>query len=208
MDKWFVEVVKPKLKGKAFMVRYADDLLICCEREDDAHRLMEVLPRRFGRYGLKLHPDKTRLVPFCSPRRLGGDREQAGSFDFLGFTHYWGRTLRGTFVITQKTMDKRFTGGLKRLREWFSAVLHVPIQEQHKKLCEKLRGHYGYYGITGNSRSIGRFLHEAKRSWFYWLRRRGQKRRGTWNWFKQLLSRHPLPLPRITRPITIRIAKP
>ena len=208
MDKWFVEVAKPRLKGRASMVRYADDLLICCEREEDARRLMDVLPKRFERFGLKLHPEKTRLVPFRSPSPWRPVNPQPGSFDFLGFTHYWGRTLRGTYVIMRKTAQKRFSGALKRMKEWFREVLHFPIPEQHKKLCEKLRGHYGYYGITGNFRSIQRFQHETGRHWFYWLRRRGQKRKGTWEWFAGLLKRCPLPSPKIVRPITVRIAKP
>src|SRR3954449_10545584 len=162
LDEWFETEVRPRLKGEAFLIRYADDLVIGVSREDDARRIMDVLPKRMGKYGLTVHPEKTRLVRFPPPdtddsEPTGRESSAPRTFDFLGFTHYWGRSLRGAWVVKRKTAKGRLKRALAALSEWCRKHLHLPIKEQHQKLSQKLRGHYGYYGITGNSSSLKDF---------------------------------------------------
>ena len=183
LDRWFEEVVKPRLRGKAFVVRYADDFVIAFEHESDARRVYEVLPKRFGKYGLTLHPEKTQLVRFCRPllssigKGIDAKRGRPGRFDLLGFTHFWSRSRRGFWVIRRKTSATRFNRGLKRVFEWCRLNRHLPIAEQHKHLSRKLQGHYGYYGITGNSHALSGFRYLVHRTWRRWLIRRSQRAR-------------------------------
>jgi RNA-directed DNA polymerase len=211
LDKWFEGEVKPRLKGRAFLVRYADDFVIGFSLEEDARRVMEVLPKRFGKYGLTLHPEKTRLVPF-KPTRGSEDHggkggTGPGSFDLLGFTHYWAKSRRGIWVIRQKTARSRFGRALKRVAEWCRLVRHRPVSEQHRDLGRKLRGHYGYYGITGNSEALGRFRHEVSKVWRKWLARRSQRKK-SWDHFNRLLERFPLPAAIAVHSTLRRAAKP
>lgn len=205
MDQWFEAEVIPRLKGRAFLVRYADDLTIGLASEEDARRVMEVLPKRFGRYGLALHPEKTRLVNFQRPSSGGSAGDRPGTFDFLGFTHYWARSRKGHQVVKQKTASNRLTRALKAISQWCRKNLHQPIAKQHEALSRKLRGHYGYFGITGNSRAINSFSHEVPRIWKKWLNRRSQRAKRNWEWFKQMLQRYPLP-PAIMVRSTLRYA--
>lgn len=197
VDRWFEEVVRPRLQGRASLIRYADDMVFVFASERDARRVVEVLPKRFERFGLRLHPEKTRLLDFRRP--CGKDRSPRvpGSFDFLGFTHYWGRSRRGNHVIQRKTATKRLSRALTSLREWCRKNRHRPVEWQQQKLRQKLQGHYAYYGITGNFRSLGSLYWEAHRIWRYWLNRRSQRARMVWEKFNLLLKRHPLPRPRI-----------
>lgn len=202
LDVWFEQEVKPRLHGEATLVRYADDFVIVFEWEADARRVMEVLPKRFGKYGLTLHPDKTRLVKFTRPRPAGGkddDDNGSGSFDFLGLTHHWGRSRKGTMVVRQKTMRSRFTRSLTRIREWCRYNRHRPIAEQRQLLAMKLLGHYGYYGVTGNYEALRRFAEEVKRVWHKWLARRSQRANSRWDHFQRILHRYPLPAPKLRR---------
>lgn len=198
LDEWFEATVKPRLHGQAFMVRYADDLVIGFAREDDARRVLEVLPKRAAKYGLTVHPEKTRLVYF-RPRR-NPTQEEPGSFDFLGFTHLWSRSLKGSWVIKRKTASSRFTRALQRVAKWCREMRHkLTVREQHVELSRKLRGHYGYYGITGNSQALARFLFEVTRVWRKWLDRRSQRKSMPWHRLAALLRKHPLPPPRVLR---------
>jgi group II intron reverse transcriptase/maturase len=194
LDKWFEDEVVPHLRGRAFLVRYADDFVIGFKREDDARRVMEVLPKRFGKYGLTLHPTKTRLIPFSRPGKGGPGAPSPGGFDFLGFTHHWAKGRRGNWAIKRKTAKGRFSRGLRRIAEWCRGHRHRPIKEQHRTLTWKLRGHFSYFGITGNSGALRHFRHEAERIWQKWLARRSQ-RGMTWEKFYALLGRYPLPPP-------------
>jgi RNA-directed DNA polymerase len=197
LDKWFEQDVKPRLKGTGFLVRYADDAVLGFSCEEDARRVLAVLPKRFERYGLTLHPDKTRLVRFQSPNRGDHDREGDGrpeTFDFLGFTHYWGRTRRGLWSIKQRTARNRFGRALQRVSEWCRRFRHEPLGAQHTALSRKLHGHYGYYGITGNSAALARFRYEVQRVWRSWLARRSQQPM-TWARFNALMKRFVLPPP-------------
>jgi RNA-directed DNA polymerase len=201
LDVWFADVVKPRLKGRAFLVRYADDLVMGFTCEEDARRVLDVLPKRFGKYGLTIHPDKTRLVPFVRPpsRPASAGVSQApapGSFDFLGFTHYWSRSKKGNWVVKRKTAGSRFHRAVRRIAEWCRLNRHRPMAEQHETLAQKLRGHFAYYGIIGNLLCLQRFRYEVLRVWRTWLSRR--RRRGTWPWARlhEWLRRVPLPWPR------------
>jgi len=165
LDVWFECVVKPRLGGRAFLVRYADDFLIGFSDELDARRVMTVLPKRFEKYGLALHPKKTRLLRFHPP----GRGVESGSFDLLGFTHHWARSRKGYWVIKQRTAKERFQRSLRAIADWCRTYRHRPLQEQCAKLSAKLRGHYGYFGITGNSMALQRFRYCVQRIWQKWL---------------------------------------
>lgn len=201
LDLWFEQEVKPRLKGRAFLVRYADDFVMGFACEQDARRVLDVLPKRFGKYGLTIHPDKTRLVPFVRPADRpapAGSRSvpSPGSFDFLGFTHYWGRSKQGRWVVKRKTAGSRLDRAIRRIAEWCRLNRHLPFEEQYQTLSQKLRGHYAYYGgLIGNLRCLQNFRYEVMRLWRKWLSRR--KRRGRWSWarFNGLLKRFKLPWP-------------
>src|SRR2546425_565882 len=147
LDTWFEKHVKPRLQGRCFMIRFADDAVMVFSEERDARRTLDVLPQRLGQYGLTLHPTKTRLLHFRSP--LAGSDQPRGtgkqSFDFLGFTHHWARSRRGSWVVKRKTASSRFSRALKRASEWFRKVRHQPVAWQHEQLVRKLRGHDNYY---------------------------------------------------------------
>jgi len=204
LDTWFHKDVLPRLRGRAFMARYADDFVLAFSNERDARRVLAVLPKRFERFGLTIHPEKTRLVRFLhpAPSRPDDDREPGAklpeSFDFLGFTHHWARSRRGFWVIKRKTSKKRFTRGLRALAQWCRSNKHRPTREQHAILSAKLRGHYQYYGVTGNYASLSRFLWLVERAWRSALSRRSQKARLTWERFSaRVLRRFPLPRPHL-----------
>jgi RNA-directed DNA polymerase len=200
LDVWFEQEVKPRLKGRAFLVRYADDFVMGFACEGDARRVLGVLPKRFGKYGLTLHPEKTRLVRFSRPGR-GPTQAQApkgpapGSFDFLGFTHFWSRSKKGNWVVKRKAARGRFRRAVGEIAAWCRRNLHRPIREQHRALQQKLRGHYQYYGVAGNGRGLWLFLERLQEVWQKWLSRRGGKKGRNWEWFKHLLQRLPLPRP-------------
>jgi group II intron reverse transcriptase/maturase len=201
LDTWFERDVLPRLRGRAFLVRYADDFVMVFSAEADARRVLEVLPKRFSRYGLTVHPEKTRLVAFRRPpasprgRRLPPPDPEPGTLDFLGFTHLWARSRRGYWVVKRQTAKSRFNRGLKAVARWCQLHRHRPIPEQHETLVAKLRGHYQYYGVTGNSSALSRYLWHVERTWKRWLDRRSQKGHQTWAKFRKLLQRYPLPQP-------------
>jgi group II intron reverse transcriptase/maturase len=200
LDVWFEAEVKPRLKGRAFLVRYADDFVMGFACEGDARRVLDVLPKRFGKCGLTIHPDKTRLVPFLRPPRRSAAAASAsapppGSFDFLGFTHFWSRSKQGSWVVKRTTADSRFHRAVKAIADWCRLNRHLPIGDQHQTLWQKLRGHFAYYGVIGNLRCLQRFRYQVLRVWQKWLSRR--RRRGRWPWarFNEFLRRLPLPYP-------------
>jgi hypothetical protein len=207
LDQWWNRGVLPQMRGKAFLVRYADDFIMGFEHKQDADAVMEVLPRRFARYGLELHPEKTRMVPFRPPSKGDGDGGRPGSFDFLGFTHYWGRSQKGTWVVKRKTSAKRFSRVLKRTNEWLRKVRHAPVVWQHARLSKALSGHDSYFGITGNGKALTRLRYEVTRLWRKWLNRRSWKGRMPWERFRLLLDRYPLPPARVVHSV-YRAASP
>ena len=212
LDMWFRQEVQSRLQGRAHLIRYADDFVILFTHEQDARRVMEVLPKRFGKYGLTLHPDKTRLIPFRRPprRAAGGGSNRTtrpGTFDLLGFTHYWGRTYWGGWAVMRQTASKRLSRAVRSIAEWCRSNRHRPVCEQHYTLSQKVRGHYAYYGITNNMRMLKRFLNAVHRVWRKWLDRRNCLSATTWARFSRLLERYPLPPPKIVHSYVKR-AKP
>jgi RNA-directed DNA polymerase len=196
LDEWFAKDVMPRLRGRAHLVRYADDFVMVFAREEDARRVFEVLPKRFAKFGLSLHPEKTRLVEFRRPDR-NSDRGGPGTFDLLGFTHHWGRSRSGKWLVQRRTAADRFSRALRRVTVWCRIHRHDPVGQQQRMLGKKLRGHYAYYGITSNYEAIRRFFHEVKDVWRKWLSRRSRKAHLNWDEMHALLERFPLPPPRI-----------
>lgn len=193
LDAWFEREVQPRLVGRSFMLRYADDAVLVFANEADARRVLDVLAKRFGRFGLTLHPDKTRRVGFRPPC---GDRE-GESFDLLGFTHYWGRSRRGRWTIQRKTAKDRFRRALKRIGDWCRSHRHWRLCDQHAALTRKLKGHWAYFGLSGNYRALASLRFRAERVWLKWLGRRSQRGHVPWARAAHLLSVFPLPTPRI-----------
>jgi group II intron reverse transcriptase/maturase len=194
LDKWWVEKVTPHMHGTAFMVRYADDFVMAFSNKKDAEQVLAALPRRFACFGLTLHPEKTRMRRFLPPDRCGGEPQ---TFDFLGFTHYMGRTRKGYWMPFRQTSSKRLTRALKQLRDWMRVNRHLPVRRQAIVLGQKLRGHFGYYGIRGNSRALSRLRYAVVCAWKKWLSRRSQRAALTWDAFNRLLKRYPLPPARL-----------
>lgn len=197
LDEWFVRDVQPRLDGRAALVRYADDLLFVFSRKDDAERVLAVLPKRFSRYGLSLHPDKTRLVPFRRPRRIDDGRGGPGTFDLLGFTHHWGLSRNGKWVVKKRTAKDRVNRTLRRIATWCREHLHDDVAEQQRALARRLNGHYAYFGVTSNYSALARVWNETTAIWRKWLGRRSQNGLVNWTAMHVLLERFPLPRPRI-----------
>jgi RNA-directed DNA polymerase len=197
LDEWFVRDVKPRMRGHCFIVRFADDFVIGFQHEDDARRVMEVLPKRFAKYGLEIHPQKSRLLAFGKP---ASDHEVTcgdSTFDFLGFTHYWARSRSGSWVIKRKTARKNVRKTVQALWIWCRDHRHMDLAKQHRILCAKLRGHFQYFGVRCNMRAMQAVLHHARRGWKFWLNRRSSKKALHWEKFEALLARLPLPTPKI-----------
>jgi hypothetical protein len=197
LDEWFVKEVKPRMKGRCFLIRFADDFVIGCELGGDACRILEVLAKRFGRFGLTIHSDKTALISFRKPDSKSESDGGNGTFDFLGFTHYWAKSRRGAWVIKRRTARKRLRRAKKSLWQWCRNNRHRALIEQHRILCQKLRGHFQYYAIRDNSRRLEAIFMHAKKAWRYWLSRRSHKSYISWEKFERLHVIYPLPRPRI-----------
>jgi RNA-directed DNA polymerase len=203
LDVWWARDVQPRMRGRAELVRYADDFVLVFETEEDARRVEAVLSKRFEKYGLKLHPEKTRLSKFERPdsRPSGGDGGASLSFDLLGFTHFWGKSRKGSWVVKRKTMSARLSRTLKRISMWCSVNRHLPMKEQHAALSRKLRGHDAYYGITGNARALSLLRLLVRRIWQKWLNRRSWKTALTWTRMNRLLEVFPLPPARVVHSV-------
>jgi RNA-directed DNA polymerase len=200
LDGWFEREVQPRLKGESFLIRYADDFVMGFSCEEDARRVLAVLPKRFAKYGLTIHPEKTRLVPFERPDHASQSpptegRHPSGTFDLLGFTHFWSRSLRGNWVVKRRTSRSRFSRGLRSISDWCRTHRHLPSWEQHQTLSQKLVGHFAYYGITGNSVALSDFRREVTCIWRRWLSRQRRDGEIAWDQFRRFLGRHPLPPP-------------
>src|ERR1700737_455139 len=200
LDKWFEEVVKPRLKGEVHEIRFAGDAILCFEHKEDAEKVLSVLPYRFAKYGLTLHPEKTRLLEFGRDASRNAKRQdqKAATFDFLGFTHICARSRKGKFAVHVKTIRKRLRRGLQAITDWCREHRHDPVNEQQNTLNAKLRGHYQYYGRPTNYRSLRQFYGRVRRIWRQWLSRRTRGRWLTWDRYQAILRHHPLLLPRIT----------
>jgi len=192
LDEWFSEQIQPLLKGKSFIVRYADDCVLGFSDKSDAERVMAVLPKRFANYGLTLHAEKTKLIDLNSKR--GG---KGRSFDFLGFTHYLSKSLKGNLVLKRKTSSKRLTRAIMNVSSYIQKNRHMKLGDLIAALNVKLRGHYNYYGVTFNSMSLDRFYRMVRHRLFKWLNRRGGKVKLDWNRFSDLEKLNPLLQPQI-----------
>ena len=197
LDLWFEQEVKPQLRGRATLIRYCDDFIIGFEEEDDARRVLDVLGKRLGRFGLALHPDKTRLLPFRHPPAGQKSGKGPATFDFLGFTFYWARTRKGRWGMTCKTRSASLRRFIGAVYDWCHRHRHLPVAAQHKALKRRVQGHFNYFGVSGNFVSLLLVLEQVKRAWYKWLCRRSHRTRLTWERFADLLRDFPLPKPRI-----------
>ena len=202
LDVWFESEVKPRLRGPAFLVRYADDFVLVFACQDDARRVYQVLPQRFAKYGLTLHPEKTKLLDFQRP----GATKDPESFDFLGFTHLWARSRRGFWVVKQQTAKSRLRRALGAVTDWCRRHRHLPVRDQCRTLARKLQGHCRYYGITGNSHALGRYRRGLLTIWRKWLMRRSNAARQPWDWWNNLCQRYALP-PAIATHSVLRLSR-
>ncbi len=201
LDLWFSKVVKKRAPGFVGMVRYADDYIICTQYLSDAKRIMADLEKRLKKFKLELSKEKSKLIRFGKFAREQAMRygEKAGTFEFLGITHYHDEDRNGHFKVGHKTSRKRFTAKIKEMNIWLKSVRNIKTKEWWPVLIAKLRGHYQYFGISGNSRSIHSFNQEIRRLLFKWLNRRSQKQSFNWDGFLRYLECHPLPKPKIYR---------
>jgi len=207
LDEWFEQTVKPLMQGRCRLIRFADDFVIVFQKKYDADRVMKVISKRFEKFGLTVHPEKTKLIDFRIPNHSERRRERKSNdddrgdktetFDLLGFTHYWGKTQKGNWAVKRKTMKSRLARSIQNIKQWCQKNRHNPVRVQWATLKAKINGHYAYYGITGNFRSLGQFRYLVVREWHSWLNRRNRERRLTWEKFNLLLKRYPLPLPKI-----------
>lgn len=194
LDSWFYGEYRKNLKGHAELIRYADDFLAGFENKEEAEAFLLVLDQRLKEYGLQLHKEKTRIVPF-SPRKFG---KRSGTFEFLGFLHYVGLTRRGIPRVKRQTSSKKMRMKLKQAGQWLKANRsRLTLSELHERLSNALRGHFRYYGVSDNFRKLGSFLYFIKGLFFKWINRRSQRKSMTGIQFEKYLNRHPFPRPRI-----------
>jgi RNA-directed DNA polymerase len=198
LDLWFETEVKPRLQGKATLIRDCDDFISGFEREDDARRVVAVLDKRLERFGLTLHPDKTRLRPFRRPPKSQPRGKGPATFDFVGFTCYWARSRKGHWWMACKTRRASLRRAKTAIYDWCRRHRHGSIKDQHAALHRRLRGHFNSFGVSGNYNSMMRRVEATKRAWYKWLRRRSQRTRLNWERFTAMLRWWPLPRPRIT----------
>jgi RNA-directed DNA polymerase len=201
LDEWFAREVRPRMQGRCFLTRVADDVVIGCEREADARRILAVLPKRFARYGLPIHPSKTMLMAFRKPATQHGADPGNGTFDCRGLTHDWTKSRRGYWVIKRRTARKRLRRTKTALWRWCRANRHAPRKDQYRMLCLKLRGHFQYYGLRGNFRLRDEVRREAEKAWRYWLSRHSRTSAIGWETFQRLLQTSILPTPKIVHTI-------
>jgi group II intron reverse transcriptase/maturase len=201
LDAWFEEEVKPQMRGECHLVRYADDFIVMVRYQDDAQEVMELMQARFAQFGLQLHPDKTRVISFgrFEPENARKQNRKANTFEFLGLVHYCAKSRAGKYMLGHRTSVKRFRKKLKAMNLWLKAQRNMlKLGEIWKAVAAKLRGHYQYYGISGNYRGIYRYSQRVIRMLFKWLNRRSQRKSFNWEQFAQYLKKYPLPKPHIT----------
>ena len=200
IDTWIEDVVQPHCAGRVALFRYADDMVICCQYEQDAHRIRRTLPKRLAKYNLALNEEKTQMVPFSKRAQKPGGGSP--TFSFLGFTFYWGRSRTGAVIPKLKSEGKRLGRKIQRVNEWARRVRNqYRLPDIWRRFCAKLRGHVQYYGVSFNSASVQHFLWSATRILFKWLNRRSQRKSFTWEQFGQFIQAHPLPRARICHPL-------
>ncbi len=200
LDLWFERVFRKTCTGISRFIRYADDFVVCFKQEADARRFRIEMEDRLNQFGLEIAPEKTKILEFGPMARPRAKQrgEKAETFDFLGFTHYCTTSVNGKlFCVGRKSISKRITAKLNLFKEWLRGSRTQPTAAIMKTAANKLRGHYAYYGVTGNSKSIRNYYYEVERLLFKWLGRRGKRGCLNYEKFKLLLQRFPLPTPRI-----------
>jgi RNA-directed DNA polymerase len=205
LDEWFAQQVQPRLRGPSTLVRYCDDFVALFAYKEDAERVLEVLGKRLGKYRLQLHPDKTRMVDFrfrAPAPHGGGASTMATTFDFLGFAHIWVLSRNGIAVVRRQTAKARLARAIKAIDQQCRAMRHWPLREQHQRLCQMLKGHFAYFGVTGNYERLACLYEQVRRSWRKWLSRRSNNSPVGWVAFQRVLEHLPLPRPRIVHRYT------
>ena len=207
LDEWFKEQIQPLLNGGSFIIRFADDFLLGFTNKEDALRVLQVLPKRLGKYGLTLHPEKTKLIDLQEEEK-GQQSQEKKTFDFLGFTHYMGKSRKGRRILKRKTSSKKLNASLKRMSEWIKLNRHkLSMPVLIADLNQKLRGHYAYYGVTFNIRRLNSYYYRTRRLLYKWLNHRGGKRVWSWEKIAKLVEEWiPLEKPRIYH--SYQLAKP
>jgi RNA-directed DNA polymerase len=203
LDEWFAEQVQPRLRGISALVRYCDDFVMLFACKEDAERVREVLGKRLAKFGLELHPEKTRLIDFRpSAERAGAETTLPTTFVFLGFLHVWGKSRKGNAAMWQRTAKDRLARTLKVINERCRSMRSWPLAEQHRRLCRMLKGHFAYFGISGNYQRLSNVVFRTTRLWRKWLSRRSRTSQVSWERFYRVLERYPLPAPRIVHRYT------
>jgi group II intron reverse transcriptase/maturase len=199
LDEWFVKEVKPHMRGQCYLVRYCDDFVILVQFKAEAEVILRFVRERFKEYGLQLHTEKTRRVSFGRYEKENAKKQKrkANTFDFLGFTHYCGVSRKGEFKVCRKTAAKRFGKALRGMKEWLKTTRNSKIVQWWQIILSKIRGHYQYYGVSENMRSISLFYHRVVRMIYKWLNRRSQKKSFNWSQFNEYLKHYPIPRPYI-----------
>jgi group II intron reverse transcriptase/maturase len=198
LDEWFAQQAQPRLRGTSILIRYCDDFVMLFACRDDAERVHRVLGKRLAKFGLELHPDKTRLIDFRPPaQRVGVEMTLPTTFTFLGFIHVWGKSRKGQAMMWQRTAKDRLARTLKAINRQCRLMRPWPMVDQHRRLSGMLQGHFAYFGIRGNSQRLAAVLHQTRRIWRKWLSRRSWTSYVTWAQFVRLVKTYPLPAPRI-----------
>jgi len=200
LDLWFEKVVRKQCRGEAYMIRYADDIVFCFQYQNEAAAFYRALPERLGKFGLEIAPEKSKMIAFgrfASQQANQKGKSKPETFDFLGFTHYCGKSRNGTFRVKRRTSRKKFKAALARMKEWLQRNMHVPKGPLLEMLRVKLTGHCRYYGVTDNSGPIRQYIWETGKLLYRYLNRRSQKGGYTWDRFLCFLEKAKLPKPRI-----------
>lgn len=192
VDMWFEEVVRKGCKGKAYMIRYADDNVFCFQYKEEAYKFYESLVRRLEKFKLEIAEDKTKIIKL-EKNDDDNDDEDGSSFDFLGFTHYVGKDKNGSRRVKRKTSKKKYKASITRCKEWMKSNRTMPTKAFMKTMKSKIQGHCNYYGITDNRRAVGNFIDACRKLIYKWLNRRSQKKSFNWSKFARFLAKYPLP---------------
>lgn len=200
LDNWFEKRYKKGTKGYVQLIRYCDDFVVACQHKEDAERFLIELEERLAKFGLRVSKEKTKVIEFGRRiwKRSQGTGERVPTFDFLGFTHYCTASRRGKFIVGHKTSKRRLAGALRETKEWLKKVRNrLVLKEWWPTLKAKLRGHYNYFGISGNMRCLRQFYRQVMSLVFKWINRRSQKKSMNWLRYLQYLKWDPLPTPKI-----------
>ncbi len=195
IDLWFEKRIRRKSKGRAYMVRYADDAVFCFENKEEAEQFYEDLIIRLGKFNLEIAKDKTKIIELKknNNKDKNDNNEDGNSFDFLGFTHYIGKDRYGRIKVMRKTSKKKYKASLLKCKEWIRENRTLPVKEFMQKIITKIRGHCNYYGVTDNSRTLGNYIYECRKLIFKWLNRRSQRKSMNWDKYELFLKRFTLP---------------